>query len=243
MMGRVNSLLEGARIERASRADYEPFARLHYRKGALPVVDKVFALVLPGFGRVAVIVYCFAPAHLLPRRLALGQWLVTDTTRREKMAFINANIRSISRVVVLPEFRGASLASYLVRATLGRVSVPLVETVAAMGQFNSFFEKAGMKKFIPPLSERQKRMRAVIAEAGIRRDMLFDPDIALAHIAGLDQAAQERLWKEVGVFIGAYGRKRLIDDRRQRLSLALSRINGTGAYFYSLQEREHKSEI
>jgi ABC-type ATPase with predicted acetyltransferase domain len=227
-------ILEGASIERVGRADYEPFAGLHYRRGSLPVVDKIFALRLPRFGRVAVIVYSFAPAHLLARRLALGGLSGSGLGRAEKMEFINANIRSISRVIVLPEFRGASLASCLVRRTLGRFDVPVVEAVAAMGRFNSFFEKAGMKKFVPPVSERQKRMKGVLADAGLRDDMLFDPDMAMGYIDKLAARKQEHIWKEIGVFIGAYGRRRLIDDKRERLALTLSRLSGRICYFYHI---------
>ncbi len=225
-------ILETASIEQGNKADYEPFARLHYRHGAVGVVDKVFTLNAAGCGNVAVIVYSFAPAHLAARREALGHLLPAGASRRGMMDFINANIRIISRVVVLPEFRGASLAAYLVRNTLDQVGVGIIEAVAAMGRFNCFFEKAGMKTHLPELSERHKRMAAALREAGVSDDMSVDVDAAYRHIISLPDERRLPLERQIDVFIGAYGGKRRVDDTRQKIAIVLSKLCAPPAYFY-----------
>ncbi|MFI4911038.1 MAG: hypothetical protein ACIAQZ_05170 [Sedimentisphaeraceae bacterium JB056] len=227
----IGNILKEAYIEQVTKADYQPFACFHYRKGRLPVVDKVFALVLPEFGRIAIVVYSFPPCHLLARRMALGDWL-PRLDRSSMMRFINANIRSISRVVVVPEFRGISAASLLISNSLDRLCVPLIESVAAMGEFNSFFEKAGFVKSTAPVSDRCRNMANILRENGLGGDMLFDADLALRYINTLSDKQKPRIWHEIDRFIGAYGRKRLLSDKRQRVNIVLSRLNGSGTYFY-----------
>ncbi len=230
-------ILEGAVIELGTKADYDPFAALHYRRGSLGVVDKVFTLSLPGYGKIAVIVYSYAPAHLAPRRHTLGHLLPAGASRRGMMDFINANIRIISRVVVLPEFRGASLAAYLVRNTLEKVDVGIIEAVAAMGQFNCFFEKAGMRMYLPPLSERHKLMAAALHDAEISDDMLVDVENVYHRIIQLPDEQRLRLERRINTFLGAYGGKRKLDDARQRIACVLTKICST-AYFYHITDRQ-----
>ncbi len=228
----IRSLTASAEIEQVSKSDYAPFARFHYRKGALAAVDKVYALRLPLYGRVGIIVYSYSPPHILARRLALADIMPKTPSRSEMMTFINANFRIISRVVVLPQWRGASLASFLVENTMDKVGVAVIEAVAAMGSFNSFFEKAGMKKFIPPPNPKKQQMKAAFIRAGFDENMLLDADLAIRYMSKLSVDTQQRIWKQAAVFIGAYGKKRLIEDKRSIIATIISKINGNPAYFY-----------
>ncbi len=231
-MDSMRKIINAAVIEPAAKADFEPFAGLHYRSGKLPVVDKVFALRLPRYGRVGIIVYSFAPAHLRARRLALGKFLPQKPARSEMMDFINNNIRSISRVVILPEFRGVGLGSFLVKNTLDKTGVKLIESVAAMGKANSFLERAQMTKFIPHVSERRKSVAAVLKNAGLTEQALLNPDLALEHINRLCSPTQRLLWRKIDKFNAAYGKKRLLTNKREKLALTLSKLSAENAYFY-----------
>jgi GNAT superfamily N-acetyltransferase len=242
-MPSVRKLLLSVEIEQVSKSDYAPFARFHYRKGALAAVDKVYALRLPQYGRVGIIVYSYSPPHLAARRLALAHIMPKNPSRSEMMAFINANIRIISRVVVLPQWRGASIASFLVENTMDRVGVAVIEAVAAMGRFNRFFEKAAMKKIIPPPNPKKKLMKTTLKAAGFNEKMMLDADLAIHRISELPGIAQQQIWKQAAVFIGAYGNKRLIKDKRQLIATILSKINGNPAYFYKITKPLSKTII
>lgn len=231
-MAAMRNILEKAVISQADISDYKPFAHLHYRRGRLPVVDKVFTLSLPRLGKAAVIVYAFAPPHLAVRRKALGGLVPSKPKRGEMMNFINANIRIISRVVVLPEFRGAGIAAYLVRNTLDKAGVPIVEAVAAMGQYNRFFEKAGMRLQKSAPDSRRTQMIRELSIAAVSGEALLDPDAATAIVKALPHERQERLERCITAFIGAYGGKRRITDTRERIAVVLSKLMSAPAYFY-----------
>ena len=58
--------------------------------------------------------------------------------------FANENLRTISRVIVHPQFRAIGLAREIVRRLIEACPTPYVEASAVMGRFAKFFTSAGM---------------------------------------------------------------------------------------------------
>ena len=65
---------------------------------------------------------------------------------RERIGFVNAHVRTISRVVVHPQFRAVGLAVAVVRCLIEHCDTRYVEALAVMGRAHPFFEKAGMRR-------------------------------------------------------------------------------------------------
>ena len=59
---------------------------------------------------------------------------------------VNRSFRILRRLVIHPDVRGCGLGHYLVRKTLPLVNKEYVECLAAMGEINPVFEKAGMQR-------------------------------------------------------------------------------------------------
>ena len=59
---------------------------------------------------------------------------------------VNRSFRILRRLVIHPDIRGCGLGHYFVRMTLPMVGKEYVECLAAMGEVNPVFEKAGMKR-------------------------------------------------------------------------------------------------
>jgi ABC-type transport system involved in cytochrome c biogenesis ATPase subunit/GNAT superfamily N-acetyltransferase len=142
------SICESVRIEKGSIEDYGRLARFHYRSGSenestsLKVRDCYRLLYDDDL--IGVIVYSYAHLNLKPRNMVFGERYVYTPGDLNKARLVNEEIARISRVVVHPKFRGIGLGAFLVRETLPRVNVKVVEVLAAMAKFNPFFEKAGM---------------------------------------------------------------------------------------------------
>lgn len=68
---------------------------------------------------------------------------------RRQIEWANAHVRTISRVIVHPQFRGIGLASQLVRTALRNCPTRYVEALAQMGRVHPFFERAGMTRIEP----------------------------------------------------------------------------------------------
>ena len=142
-------------IGRGRWADYRDLERFHYRPGkpatcALVGVIRYVSVGLHSKGArmVAAAVLSYPAPSCSPRRAALG---ITGT-RDDELHFANRHIRTISRVIVHPQFRALGLSSLLVRWLCKHGRTRYVEALAVMGRAHPFFERAGMKR-IDPQSE------------------------------------------------------------------------------------------
>ena len=92
---------------------------------------------------VAVAVLSYPTVNSAARDRALN---LTHVAPRRKLDFVNRNVRTISRVIVHPQFRSLGLASRLVHEVCRAATVRYVEAFAVMGKVHPFFEKGGMTK-------------------------------------------------------------------------------------------------
>jgi len=150
------SLAREIHVAEGSREDYEKLARFHYREAkGLVAVQKIFALKRSD-ETIGVIVYKYPAITTFGRQKAFG--------RKLSIKEINRDLALISRVIVHPKYRTIGLGVKLVRETLPLVGKPYVETVAVMAKYNSFFERAGMRKIAesrpnPQLVEAVEKLR------------------------------------------------------------------------------------
>jgi GNAT superfamily N-acetyltransferase len=75
------------------------------------------------------------------RALGLSGW-----EKGRRLGFVNEHVRTISRVVVHPQFRSLGLASRLVGCICSQCPTRYVEAYAVMGRVHPFFEKGGMER-------------------------------------------------------------------------------------------------
>lgn len=139
-------------IARGSAADYFELEDFHY----LPKRPATWAQVWTihyrdaGGARVAAVgVLSFPVPSCRGRERYFGN---AALPRGDRLRFANANLRTISRVIVHPQFRSLGLSSTLVRCLCDHCDTRYVEATAMMGRAHPFFEKAGMMR-IEPLSD------------------------------------------------------------------------------------------
>jgi len=97
--------------------------------------------------------------------------------KRERATLLNAQVRRISRVVVLPRFRGMGIATALVRAYLRRPITKRTEVVAAMGEWCRCFEQAGMRPVECAPIERDVKLAAALKQLRIAPELLADEHV------------------------------------------------------------------
>jgi len=105
---------------------------------------------------VAVAVLSYPTIRSTPRERTLE---LRDCPPRERAAFVNAHVRTISRVVVHPQFRGLGLASELVRKLIEVCPTRYVEASAVMAHVHPFFAAAGMRRVNDDRSEPNDNLR------------------------------------------------------------------------------------
>jgi hypothetical protein len=70
----------------------------------------------------------------------------THLTRNQNLRFANRHIRTISRVIVHPQFRSLGLSTALVRCLCANCDTRYIEAIAMMARAHPFFERAGMQR-------------------------------------------------------------------------------------------------
>jgi ABC-type transport system involved in cytochrome c biogenesis ATPase subunit/GNAT superfamily N-acetyltransferase len=144
------SVFEGISVGKGSVEYYEQLSRFHYRtkdedeSAGLRIRDCY--KLLHGEDLIGVIVYSGSYLNLKPRNMVFGDRYKYTPGDLYKARLINEEIARISRVVIHPKFRGIGLGAFLVKETLPKVNVKVVEVLAAMAKYNPFFEKAGMAR-------------------------------------------------------------------------------------------------
>lgn len=142
------------RLAPGHAADYRALERFHYASHRPASFARVWALryspdTTSRQGRViAVVVLSYPSLRCAARERVLG---LSPPDGRQLAPFVNRNLRTISRVIVHPQFRGIGLASLLIRAACALADTPLVEAIARMGATHPLFERGGMKR-CPTLS-------------------------------------------------------------------------------------------
>jgi hypothetical protein len=117
--------------------------------------------------------------------------------RRADARRLNAEVRTISRVVVDPRYRGLGVGTSLVRRYLRAPLTPVTEAVASMGAFSGFFRAAGMRELHPPGSQRDRRLMDALASLRIDPWRLAAPGTLPASVRESALLARElRRWAQ-----------------------------------------------
>jgi hypothetical protein len=85
---------------------------------------------------------------------------LTGRWSRVKLAALNRQLVTLSRVVLHPTYRGAGIAAAFIRASCRSCEWPWIETLAEMGHLNPFFERAGFVR-VKKVSRSEKVSRSL----------------------------------------------------------------------------------
>jgi GNAT superfamily N-acetyltransferase len=188
-----DSLLDELHFERGRLGDYESLARFHYKSGRPSPAKAVFRIrrhaptVVGRYVRrgeqdqiIGVLVRSLPHLSCQMRDVAThGRY--QGLKRRDAAAMLNREVRTISRVVIDPQWRGLGLAVKLVRFALDQphdsdspgATAPLfTEALAAMGHVSPFFERAGMTRYDRPARPEHTRLLDALRHLSIEPHLL-----------------------------------------------------------------------
>ncbi len=200
------ALIDELRIERGGRGDYQQLASFHYKSGRPGAVTAVYRMV----HRAPTVVGRFVGrpdettiVGVLIRSLpSLGCQLRDRATsdRYRGMgvlvaaAMVNREVRTISRVVIHPQWRGIGLAVRLVRHPLVDPETEYTEALAAMGRVHPFFERAGMVRYDRPPRPEYARLLDAFDRLDFNSGSLASLRLVLAALE--TKSADDRRWLE-----------------------------------------------
>ena len=200
------ALIDELGIERGASGDYQQLASFHYKSGRPGAVTAVYRIV----HRAPTVVGRFVGRSdettivgVLIRSLpSLGCQLRDRATsdRYRGMgvlaaaAMVNREFRTISRVVIRPQWRGIGLAVRLVRHALDDPETAYTEALAAMGRVHPFFERAGMVRYDRPPRPEYARLLDAFDRLDISPGSLASVRLVLAALGA--SRTEDRRWLE-----------------------------------------------
>ena len=229
------SVVRRVEIVPGGRGDFEKLACWHYRDTRLAAYSAIYAMRL-ATETVGVIVYAMPSIGCELRNAATGN-IFAGLDRRTRLALVNKNIRRIARVIIEPRLRGLGLATRLVRETMPKVNVPIVEALAVMGHINPFFEKAGMKAYKAPLPARCAQMAEAFSLVGIEQESLAEPAKVQKHIEKLDGRRRRFIEQQMDKFLQSYGKSRFLPAGPRRTAFVLNRLSERPVYYIWFNRR------
>jgi ABC-type ATPase with predicted acetyltransferase domain len=159
--------------QRGTIRDYDELSAFHYMAGRPAAHKRVWVIRPPpaateaGGPNVAAVLVVSPPMGAVRgRNLATGG-RYAGADRSAALTLLNREIEWISRVIVHPAYRGCGLAVRLVRHALATADTPMVESLAAMGAVNPFFERAGMRAWRLEADPHAQRFLKAAAAVGL----------------------------------------------------------------------------
>jgi len=217
-------------------SDYRALAMYHYRDGSPGVVKAVYtirakrALGVPGRRPAGVIVYTM-PNPRIELRTRATNGVFEGWDRQTGLQLLNRYIRCLARVVVEPRFRGVGLAVRLVRATMPRLNVPIIEALGVMPRVNPFLERAGLQCFEPRVPVEHVELLEAFSAVGMEEDDLIDPARVQQGLERLGAAAREFLEARIRRFLKSHGTRRTMPAGLERTRYILGRLTHRPAYY------------
>lgn len=163
------------RIEPGTITDYDALGALHYRSGRPATHVRTLVARAPTEPAPVGVLVVSMPTLNARWRNALWPGVFTHPNRRERARQINRELRTISRVVIEPRYRGRGLGVALVRAYLHNPLTVRTESVAAMGAWCGFFTAAHMRSVTLDPSPRDANLLVALRRAEIEPWQLADP--------------------------------------------------------------------
>lgn len=226
------------RIIQGNLDDYKLLSRFHYRSCQTGPVAAVYKIIDTHPAReriepvVGVIIYSMPAVSVMLRNVATHELFTKAGSSDANLQLVNNNIRTISRVVIEPRYRGLGLAYQLVKKTMPLLNMPYIEALAVMGKVNPFFEKAGMIKFesIEPL--RSVKLKQALSSVGIEEYELVDVEGTNEKLEGLSPKSKAFIEKQITSFLSAYGRRaKSLGPCLHRTEFFISRLSESPVYY------------
>jgi GNAT superfamily N-acetyltransferase len=210
--------------------------KVHYRGSNAGIVRKCFKATIH-VEIAAGIVFVFPHFSLRGRNIAMPEF--KGKTTSEMVKKINENISRISRVVVHPKFRSIGLGAEIVKRALPKSPTRIVETLAVMAHYNSFFESAGM---IRVEIEQDNSLLGALGNlekhTELRREMLASKSLNLKTLSRMNQKQLELTRKFVLTFCVAKKFRatglipKIQQSDKEALPRGLSLLRGNPLYLY-----------
>jgi len=217
-------------------ADYKTLAGYHYKLENPAPPDQIYKI--RGIKKcretfpdpMAVIVYSMPITNLQGRTKATNGYFRKARTEIGRLRLVNQKIRYISRVIVDPRFHKIGLASWILKDTLERQTVPIVETLTPIDFTNKMFQKNGFKLYHSAAPDYYDRFTAALSKIRVKLDSLNCPAAVHFRLMNLPAHSKSFIEKEILLFVCHFRHRKDMKNSLKRTTFFCSKIPYPQAY-------------
>lgn len=183
------SLLDEIVIEEGEKEDWLKLAPFHYRSHKINAYSNIYKMTLNN-ETIGVIVYGYGPLSLKARNIATNNIYVRNGKQ------MNREVRIISRVVILPKYRGIGLSVKIIKETKHLLGARYIEILSAMGVNNPFAIRAGMTniEYSRDVKGVEKKSNILLEELGFDHTLMNSQKYNTAKLADIPYETKEQLF-------------------------------------------------
>lgn len=152
-------------------ADWRALQHFHYAAHELGTIHSIYvANRSTDIEPLAIVVLAYPPLQCAARNLATDD---AYHARRHRDVFqtINREVLRMSRIVVVPEYRGIGLAQRLIAHAISQTTARYIECSTAMARYSPFLKNAGFREVPTCTSDAELDLRSYAAQTHIPETM------------------------------------------------------------------------
>lgn len=220
----------------SSLADYKIIAHYHYVKDAPGPTEQVYKIRgIPSTGKtfpdpMGIILYSMPITNLHSRNTATKGYFRKMPSEIGRLREVNKKIRYISRIIIDPRFQKMGLGTWLLKDTLERQHVPIVETLTPVDFTNKMFQKAGFKFYLAPSPEWYKRFTNALTDVKIKIENVDSPWAVHHRIKQMSPRQKGFIEKEILLFVSHFRHRKGMKNSLNRTVFFCSKIPYPQAY-------------
>lgn len=231
-----NLITDCLEIVPATYADFKLLQEYHYQERPPSMPDQIYKIrgntesgdAFPD--PVAVIIFSMPFVNLHGRTVATSGYFRKARTEIGRLRLVNQKIRYIARLIVDPRFHKQGLATWLLKDTLERQTIPIVETLTPIDFTNKIFQKAGFKLYNSPAPDWYKRFTDSLATVRVKLDTLSCPPAVHYRLQSLPARQKGFVEKEILLFIKHFRHRKGMKNSLDRTVFFCSKLPYPQAY-------------
>lgn len=231
-----NLITDCLEIVPGNQSDYKILAHYHYEKTPPAPPDQIYKIrgrqgeSDPFPDPIGVILYSMPIINLHGRTVATSNYFRSPRTDIGKLRLANQKIRYISRLIIDPRFQKLGLATWLLKDTLERQTVPIIETLTPIDFTNKMFQKQGFKLYNNPAPKWYRRFTSALLSANIRIEDLKCPPAVHYRIQHLSPRRKGFIEKEILLFVSHFHHRKGMINSLNRTAYFCRKIPYPEAY-------------
>jgi len=220
----------------ATQADYYRLACYHYRTEPIKPTTQIYKVCAKPPHTddfpdpISVIVYRMPLPSIRPRNHATKGYFLKPESHADRLKLVCKKIQYIARLITDPRFQRLGLATWLLRDTLERQTVPIIETLTPIDFTNKIFQKAGFKLFQTPAPKYYSRFTDALYQIGLTRQSFTCPFVVHTRIERLPKERRDFIMFEILSFMRQFRRYANMPHGIERTKQFLSKLPYPEAY-------------